>query len=155
MSEIKESTAKRNSRIIDEYYGTETVPGLSMTQLSRDYGLDRSTIQKLVAIDQGRADFVRAERLKPKDNRVLVGKKPLSQVHSLIGMKIGRHMTEHGLLPTTFGEMIHASRVRVRNIQVGAYDLTLSEVMTISKALEIPYDELVTGQVKEAAIVCS
>jgi hypothetical protein len=150
MSEIKEATQIRNTRIIEEFYGDEDTPGKSFATLTKEFGLDRSTIQRLVKVEEARADFDRVRHLKPHDPRVLKTKKPLTSIHYRIGMRLGRHMSEHSLSPSMMALQINKSRNKVVDIQCGSYDLTLMDVHELSEALDIPYEELVLGKAKEA-----
>ena len=149
MSTIREQTAQRNERILDDYYDQ----GKSLAALSKSYGLDRCTIQKIIKIHEAMADAPRARAAKTVDPRVLKAKKPLSSTHYWIGMRIGRYMSEHKLLASEMAPRISKSRVAVVNMQIGAFDLTLLDITTLSRVLDIPYQELVLGELKEVPLV--
>lgn len=128
--------------------------GMSVPAVARKFGMHHSTVHKIRRRHEAKnGKQVRVH--KPKDVRVLNDKRPLTSVHARIGLRIGAYMAEHELNATSFGELISASRVRVRNMQVGAYELTIMEVIQLSDVLSIPYEELVLGRKGETPSVHS
>lgn len=127
-----------NAKIVEEYW-----TGGSITHLAKTYGRSVSTIHKLIKAD-ALANGPRKRVRRDDDPRIMINKKALSKRHAWIGIQIARYAAEHDLTPTKMGLRINASRVVVRNMEVGAHDFTLGELDRLSKLLGVDFETLIT-----------
>lgn len=127
-----------NAELVEAYYKGESVASIA----SRS-GRDNSTISKLIRTDT-LLNGPRPRTAKPADPRLMVDKKTLSKRHTWIGIQIARYRAEHDHTPTQFGMLINASRVVVRNMEVGAHDFTLCQIDRLSEVLKMDFQTLTT-----------
>lgn len=147
MSTSREDAAAIRARIIREYY-----EGQSYGALADRYGYNLSTVAKFIARDK-RDNGVRQRSCRPKDPRPYAVKRSLSQAHFQIGLAISLYRAEHNLNPTQFGMLLarengsgNKSRCKVRDMEIGAYDLTLTDIQRLSEILGIPFETLVIAK---------
>lgn len=138
---IRVQTQELYAKIIEDYYEGP----LSIKALKAKYGRSESAIAKVLA--QYKLNNPDRQRSgKPADPRHRDGKKCLSVHHFQVSMAITRYMTENKLSPTAFGHLISKSRVDVRNMEVGAYNLTLLDIERIAEVLGYEFELLLTSQ---------
>lgn len=139
---IRAQTHELYGKIIEDYYEGP----LSVKALKKKHGRSESSINK--ALEKYKRAYLAehgTERVrvgKPRDPRVEVGKKSLTGRHAHIGLAIGLYMNQHQLSPTAFGHLISKSRVDVRDMCIGCYDLTLCDVERIATVVGQPLDQL-------------
>lgn len=126
-----------NATLVEAYY-----EGDSVATLAHRSGRSKSTIDKLIKADRV-ANGHRERKPCRADPRILADKKSLSPHHGWVGITISRYRAEHDLTPTSFGMLISASRVVVRNMEVGSHDFTLCQLMRLSSVLGVPFEQLV------------
>ena len=144
MTQLQDEIEAINEQILKRYWAGESVASLADAT-----GRANSTINKLVKIDKVRHPH-RERTLQPKDPRIILDKRPLSTVHGIVGLHITRYMAENNLGPTQFGLMVNSSRIRVRSMEAGSHDLTVTELIKLAGVLDIPYAELAMGAISNA-----
>jgi plasmid maintenance system antidote protein VapI len=136
---VREKTKEINREIIEAFYEE----GLSVTQLAVKFGRSTSQIHKLLALYK-LSNPPRERTVVPRGTQSMEEKTSLSLVHAYIGLCVDRYMGEHELGPTAFGMLNEPglSRVMVKDIVVGARDLTICQVQVLAGVLGIPYEQL-------------
>lgn len=116
-------------RLIDLYFNE----GWSTAAVAKYGGCSAAWVKKLVkraaAAGRSRAKIGRRDPRK-RDNR-----RPLSQIHALIGVCVARHRAKLRLSMATFGDRVRLSRFRVAQVEAGAHDLTIVELTAIANEL--------------------
>lgn len=139
MTQLQDQIETINEQLLERYWGGESVQALADSS-----GRSTSTINKLIKIDKTR-NPKRERSLQPKDPRIIIDKRPLTTVHGIVGLHITRYMAENNLGPTQFGLLVDTSRVRVRSMEAGSHDLTVTDLVKLSSVMGIPYEELAMG----------
>lgn len=129
---------QRNEEII-----ARAEAGVSQPDIAREMGLAVSTVRFILK----QAGFRSPETAAPQGGkaRTLLGRTPISRLHHQIGSRVYAFRSprkEEGL--TTVAATLGMSRQRLRTIECGLHDLTLSEVQKLAVLLDIPFLELVT-----------
>jgi hypothetical protein len=114
--------------------------GLPPSEVAVKVGYSLETVRK----------FLNQERktLGPtmsKSARTFEGRKPISNRHASIGSRIARYRFNQPEAMTAgqLGSMLGTSRLRIREMELGFHDFTLTECDKISKLLDIPLAELI------------
>lgn len=128
-------------RIITQGYIDAYYEGESIASIAARIGKDPSTINKAIKRDR-EANGPRERLSKPHDPRLLANKKALSSRHAAIGLKISRYMATNDLKPTAFGMLVSASAIVVRNMELGAHDFTLSQLLRLAVVLDMSFEQL-------------
>lgn len=134
----REDVKLYNQGLVEEYWA-----GASYADVAARSGRSVSTIIKLVKADI-KAHGPRTRTKKPDDPRIMLNKKILSPRHSWIGLQLALYRAQHDLTPSSMGMVINATRVMIRNMEIGAHDFTLSQLDRISEVLNIPFQTLIT-----------
>lgn len=128
-----------NAKLVDLFY-----EGHSVADLAKTYGRSISTINKLVQLDK--IENGPRERVqKPRDPRILLEKKSLSNRHAWIGSRLAAYRARKNLGPSGMGLELAVSRVKVTEMEIGAYDFTLTDVERIARLLDCTVESLLTG----------
>lgn len=127
-----------NVKLVDLFY-----EGHSVAELAKTYGRSVSTINKLVQLDKVQ-NGPRERQSKPRDPRVLIDKKSLSNRHAWIGSRLAAYRARHNLTPSAMGLKLSVSRVKVTEMEIGAYDFTLTDVDRIAKLLDCSSESLLS-----------
>lgn len=141
---IRKETQMVNSEIIDDFFTNAQ----SVASIAKKYGRSTTIVNRIIAsyrrqyLAEHGVPPTRAE--KPKDPRVIAGKRPLSRHHHDIGLRLTRYVDEHRLSPSALGMQLSCSRVVARNMMGGFHDLTLTEIAKISEVINLPLDFLLT-----------
>ena len=133
-----------NQTMIDAYWGDENTPAESVPSIARRCGRDPSTINKLIQMDKA-ANGDRCRSRLPRDPRSSSDKKPFSPRHGRIGVMIARHRMKLEMGPSSYGLELQWSRVRVRNMEMGAHDFTIGEIVQLAAFMKVPFEELIAG----------
>ena len=116
----------RKARMVKAFSG-----GKSVKDISRDFGLDSTYVYRI---------------LKEQGVNLGVGEKRneiLSPTHQLLGKLIRKNRVFHfDELRKTFTDQINMSSQRLRLIEYGQYDLTLTDLLKILPALGIKFSEI-------------
>ncbi len=76
-----------------------------------------------------------------RNHRLMV---PLSQIHHQIGVKLDLHRATVAKQPALeFAHKMRVSSMRLRKMELGTWDFTLSDLIKISGMLGLPLEELV------------
>jgi hypothetical protein len=134
----REDVKNYNLGLVEEYWA-----GDSYQTIATRSGRSVSTIIKLVKADI-RANGERVRVKKPDDPRIMLNKKILSAKHSWIGLQIGLYRAQNDLTPSSMGMVLNATRVMVRNMEIGSHDFTLTQLERIAEVLSIPFMTLIT-----------
>lgn len=125
--------------MMDKYFDD----GWSETAVQREYHRTVSLIRKLI----------RAEKLKgrtrlktrgSKDPRRRENRRALSQMHSIVGVRVAYHRSREKLNMTDFGLKVDLSRTRIGELESGSFDFTLTQLQKIAVELDITLIDLIT-----------
>lgn len=125
-----------NDQIVNEYYD-----GGSPQTIATKYGRHVSTIWKLVKEERERNPSRQRKKIS-RGPRSISEKDTLSPLHVNVGLMIAKHRAVNDITASDFGSVINSSRIRVRNMEVGAHDFTLSELISLSEVLKVSLPEL-------------
>ncbi len=134
----REDIREYNKQLVDAYYDGESVDAIATRS-----GRSTSTIHKLISADKA-ANGPRDRKCKPVDPRSMIDKRVISPRHGWIGIQMSRYRAELGLTPSAFGMLINATRTRVRYMEIGSHDFTLTEIVKLVEVLNIPFEQLIT-----------
>jgi len=112
---------------------------LSYDEIGKKYGRSRDTIIKLKNLHQ----VVRrlpVSRMGPKKT---VDMKPLTLQHRTLGIRLTLHRGDRSY--TEIAQQLNVSRHVVKMMEIGAHDFTLTQMITISDALGLSINDLVTS----------
>jgi hypothetical protein len=117
--------------------------GWSAGAVAKAFGRSPGFVSKLVRAERmlGR---LRAKTGGSKDPRKRENRRPLSAMHCAIGVRVARYRRSQNINMTEFGLRVGLSRVRVGELEAGAYDFTLSNLFAISDELSIQLAELLS-----------
>ena len=136
---VREETQAIWVKVVDLYFDE----GHSINCLAKDFGYSASSVSKQIAAEKVKNPD--RQRLKqPKDSRRHTEKKSLSQVHFQIGLAVSLYRSERQYNPTGFGNLVGMSRTKVRNIEIGCHDLTLTEIIVLARVMGMTFDDLVS-----------
>lgn len=87
----------------------------------------------------------RPSKRRPGGFRPLKSTDPLSQIHLAVGVRMNHHrVIKHDLSPREFCSRYQFSNlIRLRQMELGQYDFTLSELQQVATILNISTEELV------------
>jgi len=128
----KVTSANVNDDLLRQYYD-----GVSVAEVAKKSGRSVSAIRLIIKSDKLLNGEPDTPRSRPKDNRCFDNKRPLSNHHAKIGLLIQNHRTSMELNCTEYGALISCSRYRVRDIELGSYDITLREIQNLERVLGI------------------
>lgn len=114
--------------------------GMAQSAVARKYGRSLRGIQTICA----KYGIVRplSERAKPGPKTI--ARAPISQQHRLIGQAIYCHRCLRGHSPSELGEILMVSCHRLRAMEVGIHDFSLSELHNIAWLLNTTVTELLS-----------
>lgn len=114
--------------------------GIPPSEVAAKVGYSLETVRK----------FLNQERktLGPtmaKSARTFEGRKPLSNRHASIGARLARYRFNqpNSMTAGDLGAKIGTSRLRIREMELGFHDFTLTEIEKISALLNVPMAELI------------
>lgn len=108
--------------------------GWSVGGVAKAYKRSPAMVKKLIDGEKRRGR-VRLRSGGSTDPRRRENRRPLSLVHSRIGVLVAGHRNRHGLKMTEFGLRVGLSRIRVSEVESGSHDLTIVELQAISVEL--------------------
>lgn len=116
-------------RLVDLYFNE----GWSNAAVAKYGGCSAAWVKKLVkqAAARGRS----RSKIGTLDPRKRDNRWPLSGTHAFIGVCVARHRAKLRLSMATFGDRVRLSRFRVGQVEAGAHDLTILEVIAIADEL--------------------
>lgn len=123
--------------------------GWSAGAVAKAFGRSPGFIAKLVRAEKA-SGRVRTRTGGSTDPRRRENRRPLSPAHSSIAIHVLRYRRASGLNMTQFGLRVRLSRVRVGEMEAGAYDLTLREILAIAHELDLEPSVLLAGHVRAA-----
>lgn len=124
--------------------------GWSTGAVAKAFGRSPSFVMKLVRREKTRGRRRLKSRGSP-DPRKRDNRRPLSPLHSLIGVRVLRHRRTHNIGMTAFGLRVRLSRFRVGELESGAYDLTLLDVLRLSDELRLDPRDLLAPRLRRNA----
>lgn len=144
MSKPNENLTAMNVALVDDYFGTPDQPGLSLKDLCKKYGRSPATVTKRIRMAKS-AQPNRVRHNTTRDPRAQSEKKPLTLLHTYIGLTLKKYLEDHKMNFTTFGLLptCNMSRSVVSDIASGARDLTILEVHSLAEVLGVPYEQLI------------
>jgi transposase len=135
----RESVRAFNATLVEAYWGGESV-----ADIAKRSGRSLSTINKLVALDK-HENGPRERTAKPRDPRIILEKKTISNRHGWIGLQLSQYRSRNNLTTTALGGLLSVSRVQISNMELGSHDFTLSELDRISALTNVPLERLMFG----------
>jgi transcriptional regulator with XRE-family HTH domain len=115
---------------------------LSQSELVDKYGMSLSTVQKWIREAKRDGREYTAVRKRRVDPRSVEARRPISRLHSYIGLRVLRYRTEHDLKVTEMGPKIKLSRAKIGPLEAGSYDLTLGDIQRIATLIGEPLESL-------------
>jgi len=118
------------------------VLGQSATDIAAAWGMEELTIRVLcrrlgIKLAQNSTPESRAKR----DHSLMI---PISPVHQKIGVKLDMHRNLVAKQrPVEFAQGMHMTVMRLRKMELGAWDFTLSELFKIADILGLPPEDLI------------
>lgn len=118
------------------------VLGQSATDIAAAWGMEELTIRVLcrrlgIKLAQNTTSESRAKR----DHTLMT---PLSPVHQKIGVKLDVHRNLIAKQrPVEFAQEMHMTVMRLRKMELGAWDFSLSELVKIADILGLPVEDLI------------
>lgn len=118
--------------------------GLPPSEVATQVGYSLETVRKFLTREK-KALGKTGERIASRSKRSYEGKKPLSKNHAHIGARLSRYRFNQPETMTAeaLGSILGTSRNRVREMELGFHDFTLSECDRIAKLLNVPMSELI------------
>lgn len=112
---------------------------LSYTEIAEKYGYSRSGIVKFAY----RNGIVRSKTEIPRRGPKKHSTMPISALHKAIGGKLLMQRIKLGLHAQGYGELMGRTKFKVRNMELGLHDFTLSELREIAEEVELPLEDLI------------
>jgi hypothetical protein len=130
------SLVSRDAQICDLWLNQ----GKSVNYIGRLYGLKPCSVQAVI----DRAGLSKAPRT-PTSSRKFADQKVISSLHAQIGHDIN-HARNFKLKQSVaeFADAMRISRMRLRKIEIGIEDATLSELLRIAEAIGVSFETLTT-----------
>jgi hypothetical protein len=118
--------------------------GCSPSEVAEKVGYSLETVRKFLGRERiilGRI----GEQATTRSCRTYETKKPISSKHASIGARLARYRFNQAEQMTAgrLGELLGTSRARVREMELGFHDFSLTECERISKLLDVPLPELI------------
>ena len=135
---MNEDTRAFNEALVERFYNNESVSSIARTS-----GRSTSYILKLIQEDKTANGPRERRSIQRVDPRLLIGKEAISPLHSKIGMMIARYRATKSLSKTQMGNLIPVSRVVVSNAEIGAHDLTITQLQRLAEILGVSIKEFV------------
>ena len=110
---------------------TAFLAGESRSHLARSHGLSEARIKQIVA-DSGE-DITR--RVPQKRSRKLVDRRAISNLHSQIGHDINFARNKRGISVDDLAKRVNMSRQRLRAIEAGIEEATVTELVRLASQL--------------------
>jgi hypothetical protein len=136
MEDRKESSlVARDAKICDARLNKN----MTVNQIGRLFGLDPRTVEGILDRNLGKENVPRV-----KSSRRYCDQKPISGLHSQIGHDVGQARAVSKKSVDEFATMVGMSRLRLRKIEIGIEDLTLSELGRLAAACGTTIETLIT-----------
>ncbi len=132
---------------VDEAIDQCETKGLSYEEIGKTHGRSRTTIYKLM---RERGIKRKTPTGRPNGGAIRTeALKPLSSCHSAIGTKLNfdRTVRKNENL-SGYGSDLKINRTRLRRMELGVEDFTLSQLMRIAERLGLSLNELLATQPK-------
>jgi hypothetical protein len=130
---------------------------LSQSEIVKRYSHTLSAWQVKRLIQEAYEDVKKTRpefqmRRAPSGFKPLGATKTLSQMHLAIGVRLNNHRrVEMDMQPMEYCSKFNFSNhIRLRKMETGQYDFSLSEMQRISEIVGIPMEELVTPFIRNA-----
>jgi hypothetical protein len=136
--------AERNRQIVELY--TDPVNPLPPSAIAVRFGIGLATVRHILSTAKVRAPEDGRSRFRGKRNNLnLKHARPITSLHQQIGVKLDsyRSFTLRQTVDNMAVELGIANK-RLRAMELGAYDPTLTELMKFAKLLGVTLQELVT-----------
>ncbi len=128
------------------YYDGDEKGRWSYNDLIAKYGYSKQAIQRLVNIEKANGR-TRNSKKRPDPRRMESNSKPISRMHSLIGAKLSTFRIRMGWKQTRLGMELNMSRTKITLLEMGCYDLTLSQIHAICALMDTKISEFVNDNI--------
>ncbi|AKU43603.1 transcriptional regulator [Caulobacter phage Seuss] len=125
-------------QMVDDYYN-----GGSPETVAAKYGRHVSTLWKAIREERIRNPDRTRTGGRQRGPKTMADKSTISPLHISVGLKIAKYRAVNEITVSDLGQAIDVSRVRIRTMEVGAHDFTLTELVNLSHVLKIPLEELI------------
>lgn len=143
---MSEDLTNLHLEMMDKYFDE----GWSQGYVSTKYNRHLTLVRKLIAVEKAKGRVRKKTKGSP-DPRRREHRRPLSQDHWIIGIRVTQHRARCKLTMQEFGLNVGLSRVRVGEVESGSYDLTYTQMQRIAKELDMTVIEMITPREQKRA----
>lgn len=142
-SNVEARLRRQHAVMMDRYFED----GWSVGAVADASHRSRAWVLKLIKKEGARP---RRKRGGSPDPRRRENRRPKSSLHAQIGVAASLKRRRAGLSMTEFGLRVGLSRFRVGELEAGAYDLSLSDLMALAAELNVELTTLLGGRILQS-----